>query len=487
MSDKKGKKGGRKSASATGGDSADGEFKSNEKSKMDEVTIEIYEAKVRDLVEKLERYKHKCEILTIENDTLGKAQSKTSNDKQDIVEFLNIKVTEHEKQISTLEDTVAQLNAERAAMDQKAQQELENALKAAHHETESLQSQCAVLKAQLNDLNTFAGRKDELEQQLKSLKAQLETKERTYKETILSIERKVLQDKNAVKKEMLQKVNEAVANFRRVADQQMAETTKRAIRENMAISSQLKKMSTKTLELIAENDTLKQKVAQLRTGNGLLNESEQELAKKNQTNQRVIRMLVEKLKESDKMLEIAYESGLLDVDGNVMYEDGEDQQQRPILLEESIAGAAYEQQLPREPDASVAGTEDVEESNGAQHPGNEMGHARSSVHFEDEHGHTSRARSVGEEEIEPIPTHMSAVVEAPENHLDYSPLSDLVLKLSSIADELIKSWDQTTPEEYGAALANHVDRLRVILEDVASMPAEQVIYYIGHGNQQRFH
>lgn len=55
-------------------------------------------------------------------------------------------------------------------------------------------------------------------------------------------------------------------------------------------------MSSKTMELIAENDLLKHKVGRLRMSNALLTESEQELAKKNQTHQRVIKLLVEKLK-----------------------------------------------------------------------------------------------------------------------------------------------------------------------------------------------
>lgn len=91
----------------------------------------------------------------------------------------------------------------------------------------------------------------------------------------------------------------------------MAETTKRAIRENMAITSQLKKMSTKTVELLADNEALNGKVAKLKMENSLLVDSEKDLARKNQANQRVIKMLVEKIKESDKMIEIAYDAGAL--------------------------------------------------------------------------------------------------------------------------------------------------------------------------------
>ena len=55
-------------------------------------------------------------------------------------------------------------------------------------------------------------------------------------------------------------------------------------------------MSQKTLDIITENDLLKNSLNSLKTENGLLSDSERELAKKNQANQRVIRMLVEKLK-----------------------------------------------------------------------------------------------------------------------------------------------------------------------------------------------
>ncbi|KAJ3130852.1 hypothetical protein HK101_004920, partial [Irineochytrium annulatum] len=282
--------------------------KDDEKNELDDLQLEIYEAKVRELTEKLVRTKEKCDVLTRENDALGKAQAKFSSDKQDIVEFLNIKVREHEEQINQLEEKVRRQEEEMRERDIKARLELETSVAEVRRELDGSQALAARYKAELDQLFDFRGRKDDLEMQLRRTLATLEAKEKEYKDIIHSMERKVLQDKNQMKKEMLQKVNEAVANFRRVADQQMAETTKRAIRENMAISSQLKKMSAKTIDLIGENQTLTARVAKLRVSNGLLTESEGELARKNQANQRVIRMLVERLKESDEMLEIAYET-----------------------------------------------------------------------------------------------------------------------------------------------------------------------------------
>ena len=72
--------------------------------------------------------------------------------------------------------------------------------------------------------------------------------------TIQSIYLLVLNPHNLIhfrlKKEMVMRVNQVAAEFRKVSNKQMAETTKRTIRENVSINAQLGKMSDKTLELI---------------------------------------------------------------------------------------------------------------------------------------------------------------------------------------------------------------------------------------------
>jgi hypothetical protein len=56
---------------------------------------------------------------------------------------------------------------------------------------------------------------------------------------------------------MIVKVNQVAADFRRVSNKQMADTTKRTIRENVSINAQLQKMSEKIVELISDNDKTK--------------------------------------------------------------------------------------------------------------------------------------------------------------------------------------------------------------------------------------
>jgi hypothetical protein len=261
-----------------------------------------------DLNEKTTRFKTKCDILAKENDLLGKAQSKFNNDKQDIVEFLNIKVGQHEKLIALLEEKVKKLEEENKSLEYKAQHEIDSLKSSSKNEIESLASQCSRYKAELTELTSFAAVKSDMEKKIIMYEELIQKKETEHRGNVHNLERKILQNKNQIKREMIQRVNEAVATFRRVADQQMAETTKRALRENVSITSQLKKMSSKTIDLLEENKSLSEKVSKLTRLNSILAQTEQEFAKKNQSNQSIIRMLVEKLRESDKMLEFAIES-----------------------------------------------------------------------------------------------------------------------------------------------------------------------------------
>ena len=86
-------------------------------------------------------------------------------------------------------------------------------------------------------------------------------------------------------------MNSVAAEFRKVSDLQMAETTKRTIRENVAISTQLTKMSERTMEIIRENEQMKAKEKELKQEVEILEAQVKELSKMNISNQRVMEML----------------------------------------------------------------------------------------------------------------------------------------------------------------------------------------------------
>jgi len=86
---------------------------------------------------------------------------------------------------------------------------------------------------------------------------------------------------------MALRVNQVAAEFRKASDRQLADTTKRTIRENVSISAQLAKISDKTVELIANNDSLKERERHQRQEIELLQASETLLTEKNIANQKV--------------------------------------------------------------------------------------------------------------------------------------------------------------------------------------------------------
>lgn len=92
---------------------------------------------------------------------------------------------------------------------------------------------------------------------------------------------------------MVLRLNQVAAEFRKVSNKQMAETTKRTIRENVSINAQLAKMSDKTMELIQENDELRTREKKMKLQIDMLEHNEKELAKKNSSNQKVNMQLMQ--------------------------------------------------------------------------------------------------------------------------------------------------------------------------------------------------
>lgn len=85
----------------------------------------------------------------------------------------------------------------------------------------------------------------------------------------------------------MQRVNVVAAEFRKVSNSQMAETTKRTLRENVAVNVQLAKMSDRSYDLIQENDKLKEAQAEMQKQLEMLEHNEKQMTKNSLSNQKV--------------------------------------------------------------------------------------------------------------------------------------------------------------------------------------------------------
>lgn len=119
------------------------------------------------------------------------------------------------------------MEEENKALEYRSQHEIDSIKSSSKHEIETLTNQCARYKTELTELTSFAAVKTEMEKKIILYEELIQNKESEHRSTCHNLEKKVLQNKNHIKREMIQKVNEAVATFRRVADQQMAEVYKK--------------------------------------------------------------------------------------------------------------------------------------------------------------------------------------------------------------------------------------------------------------------
>lgn len=269
---------------------------------VDENTRQFFLLQIKDLEEKLKRYQTKCDEIEI----LCKkyeAQYETSNaDKKDIVSNLNKELQKKTDDILDLSDRLVGLQQAKDSEKEAFEKQLTD-LRTEFQETkDTLTNQNNTLLAKLTALEEFKSQKEELLAKLDSLQEHIDFLELDHKNKLNEIEKKVIIDKDRLKKEMIIKVSQVAAEFRRVSNKQMADTTKRTIKENVSINAQLQKMSDKVVELIEDTDSSKTKDKIAKQQINLLEDNEKELARKNVSNLKVIRLLTEKCRQQESII-----------------------------------------------------------------------------------------------------------------------------------------------------------------------------------------
>lgn len=288
---KKGKKSGKKSARPTAA-----------QDQLNELSKEFYHIQLKDLDNRLGRYQAKCDDLEVSNGQFKDKYVQMSTDKKEIVSFLKRSLEQRGDEIADINDRLIGLQQAKDTEKETYEQQLQQ-LRTDFQETkDQLTSENMILGGKLASLEEFKVQKEDLMEKMARLDEEIKEQEKLHDDEIYKLERKQVVDKDRLKKEMVMRVNQVAAEFRKVSNKQMAETTKRTIRENVSINAQLSKMSDKTMEMIQENDEVKAKEKKQRQQIDLLEANEKELAKKNHSNQKIIRMLTEKCKNQEAVL-----------------------------------------------------------------------------------------------------------------------------------------------------------------------------------------
>lgn len=292
-SGKKGKKSGKKSGRQTP------KFQGEP---VNETTKEFFMVQIRDLENRLIRYQHKCDELEVANGQFNEKFAQNETEKRDVVAFWKRQVESKTDEIADLNDRHIGLQQTRDNEREQYELQIQQQRNEYQEMKDQLTSENMILGGKLASLEEFKVQKEDLMAKFAMMEEELKQKEQDHKDSIYTLEKKAVMDKDRLKKEMILRVNQVAAEFRKVSNKQMAETTKRTIRENVSINAQLAKMSDKTMELIQENDELKAKEKKQKQQIELLEANEKELAKKNHSSQKIIRMLTEKCRNQEEVI-----------------------------------------------------------------------------------------------------------------------------------------------------------------------------------------
>ncbi|KAI3390080.1 hypothetical protein SNEBB_005016, partial [Seison nebaliae] len=255
---------------------------------------EYYLVQIRDLEKKIERYQEKCTDLEIQHKEVEDKLFRLETQSGDGLKSLRSQLNTSQMECADLQDRL--IGLQQVKDTEKDQYEKQLAQTRNDYQTlkDQLTNEKLDLQGKLADLEEFRMKKDQMIQKQQELEEMIEELKGEHSKQIYDLEKKEVIDKDRLKRKMLQRVHSVAADFRRVSNKRMADTTKRTIRENVSINSQLHKVSNSITSLMKENDGLKAKVNEVKQMYTIVKENEEALAKRNVSNQAIIGELVEK-------------------------------------------------------------------------------------------------------------------------------------------------------------------------------------------------
>nr|XP_033815919.1 cilia- and flagella-associated protein 157 isoform X2 [Geotrypetes seraphini] len=270
---------------------------------LSELSKEFYLLQIRDLEGRVIRYQRKLDELETSAVIFQAKYDQVLKDKKEIVSFLKRTLDQRTDELTELNEHLITIQQAKEADKDAFEAQLAHERHEAQEIKDQLTSENMVLVGRLAGLEEFRLHKEDLMARFAALEMQLKKQEEEHKEMIYNLEKKAVIDKDRLKKEMLLRVNMVAAEFRKISNNQMAETTKRTIRENVSISAQLAKISERSMELIQEKDLLMDAQNEQCKQVAMLEHNEKQLVKNNLSNQKMIRMLTEKCHQQQILLE----------------------------------------------------------------------------------------------------------------------------------------------------------------------------------------
>uniref|UniRef100_A0A182YHM6 Uncharacterized protein n=1 Tax=Anopheles stephensi TaxID=30069 RepID=A0A182YHM6_ANOST len=263
------------------------------------VDRQFYEITINDLNQKLARLRTHNVKIEERNEDLESRLKQIEEDRADVTAYLDRTLQEKVGTIVELEDKLSELSKVRDQENEECRKQI-NALdgkyKAMH---EQLTSEIKLLTGKLNSMEEFRLQRDELMAKFDAQDSELKEQNKRHKSTLYEMERKVILDKDRLRKDVENKLLQLSTEFTKSSEIRVAAHTQRLVRENIALNNEMDRM-------IYTQERMQKQFTELRKQNTeLRNQAEIDLVEK----QRLMQTCQERL-ETIKQLTDQFETVL---------------------------------------------------------------------------------------------------------------------------------------------------------------------------------
>ena len=164
-----------------------------------------------------------------------------------------------------------------------------------------MRSKIQVLEDELLALQEFKRQKTQIESELRRTKLELSEAKQYHKSEIARLDRRNVQEKEKLKKEMLLKIKETKQSLLHMTEDQLHTTTKRTIMENEQMTTELQYQSKETEKVLRRVSKTMAKNKKLEREIMLFKDKDAEYARKTHFYQKLIKKLHYQIQSREKL------------------------------------------------------------------------------------------------------------------------------------------------------------------------------------------
>jgi len=259
------------------------------KPKLADEVAEIFTLKT--LHERVWRLESENKELKVNNSILQTQYTSQCETQSDILRTLHANLDENYSKIEELENKILRLEQQLEDQKQDAKDELDTQTKVWESRVFELQQKNEHLEGELKMVNNFRLNKADMEADIQRLRQQLQQQEEDHKRDISAFDRKKAIEIDNLKKDMQKSIKETRDMLNKRTKDQLDNTTKRTIMENEQMATELHFQSKETNREIQRNQALQDENAQLKRHLLIHKDLENELAKRTNFYQKIIKRM----------------------------------------------------------------------------------------------------------------------------------------------------------------------------------------------------